>query len=301
MRLFDSSHNLVASAAPLYNGIGTFDGQCQLGNSLYSGCTTTAPQVSLSYNNPSGGQLYLEVVGGTYSNSPSDVNSTTPYTLSVTYPHGNVFPSGIVTAVYSNDTISFSVNVTTYVTTQLYNLAYVQLLDQGQNVLPNTNTSVPGGYLNLVTQANAHGQITGDVQLAPGFAARFPSVGTIYVQVFGYDVLGSTVSLGFSNPINLTGTGAGYLTAYNNLFNPLKGQYATIKYQTSGSGRLTINLYTVVGEKLATLFDGDVPEGMGSVNWNGRNAAGNVVASGVYIVRAQGPGINDTEKIVVIK
>jgi Zn-dependent metalloprotease len=302
LRLFDNGHNLVASAAPPYNGIGTFDGQCQVPQSPpFSGCTTTSPQVTLSYNNPAGGQLYLEVVGGTFSNSPTDVNSTVPYTLSVSYPHGNVFPAGIVTAQFSNDTISFSVNVTTYVTTQLYNLAYVQLLDQGQNVMPNTNTSILGGYLNLNTQTNAHGQITGNVQLAPGFAARFPSVGTIYLQVFGYDVLGSTVSLGVSNAINLTGTGAGSLTAYNNVFNPLKGQYATVKYQTAGSGRLTISLYTVVGERIVTLFDGEVPEGMGSLNWNGRNAAGNVVASGVYIVRAQGPGIDDTQKIVVIK
>lgn len=301
LQLFNSAHQIVASAAPPYNGIGTYGGYCQNGNSQNSGCTTSASSVTLSYNNTSGGQLYLEVVGGTLANSPSDVNSTTPYTLSVTYPHGNALATGIVTASYGGDTISFQVNVTTYVSTQLYHLAYVQLRDQGQNIMANTNTSLAGSVLALTSEQNAGGQINGNVQLQPGYLSSFPAVGTVYLEVFGYDVLGSTVSLGVSNALNLTGTGAGSLTAYNNLFDPLKGQQAVIKYSTSGAGTMKLVIYTVLGEPVTTLFDGPVPEGMGSINWNGRNSAGNVVASGVYIVRGRGPGIDATQKIVVVK
>ena len=301
LQLFNSAHQIVASAAPPYNGIGTYGGYCQNGNSQISGCATSASQVSLSYNNPSGGQLYLEVLGGTLANGPSDVNSTTPYSLSVSYQHGNALASGIVTASYGGDTISFQVNVTTYVSTQLYHLAYVQLRDQGQNAMANTNTSLAGSVLALATQQNSGGQISGTVQLQPGYLSSFPAVGTVYLEVFGYDVLGSTVSLGVSNALNLTGSGAGSLTAYNNLFDPLKGQQAVIKYSTSGSGTMKLVIYTVLGEPVTTLFDGPVPEGMGSINWNGRNSAGNVVASGVYIVRGRGPGIDSTQKIVVVK
>jgi len=304
MRLFDYNHNLVASAEPPYNGIGTLDGFCQLGNSLEFGCSTTESTVKLNYNNPTPGLMFLEVVGGTYVNSPSDVNSTTPYTLRASFPSASALSGGIVVARFSNDTIDFQVNVTTWVTTQVYQFAYAQLRDQSQLVMPNTATHVPpapGDYLTLISSTSAGGQITGSIQLVPGFLSRFPGAGTVYVEVFAYDVLGSTVSLGLSNPINLTGTGAGGITAYNNVFNPLKGQTAIIKYSTGGAGRLTLTIYTVVGERVTTLFDESVPEGLGSVAWNGRNAAGNVVASGVYIVRAKGPGVEDTQKIVVVK
>ncbi len=301
MKLFNSAHQVVASAAPPYNGIGTSGGLCQIGNNAIDGCTTTQQTVSLTYNNPSGGQLYLEVMGGDMGNSASDVNSTTPYSLTIDYPRGDAFASGIVTASYGGDAISFQVAVTTYVSTQLYRLAYVQLRDQGQNPMPNTNSSLAGSLTAVTSQTNSGGQINGTLQLQPGFLSAFPAAGTIYVEVFAYDVLGSTVSLGLSNALNLTGPGAGSLTAYNNIFDPLKGQQAIIKYSTSGAGQMTLTIYTVLGEPVTTLFSGQVPEGMGTVNWNGRNSAGNLVASGVYIVRGRGPGIDATQKIVVVK
>jgi len=316
MFLFDSGHNQVATVAPPYDGIGTADGECldgnlqQGSNQTISGCTTTQQTISMSYQNPSGQLMFVEVVGGTYSNSPSDVYNANPYTLTLNYTRASALSAGIVTATYSNDVISFAVNVATYTTSQPYTLNYVQLRDSSQNVIPNTNTSQGGSDVALTTQTNGHGQITGEITLQPGFAARFPSVGTVYVEVFasttnavlgGASTVNNAISLGLSNAINLTGTGAGYVMAYNNVFNPMKGQQATIKYSTSGSGRMVLTIYTVLGERVTTLFDGQVPEGMGSINWNGRNSRGNLVASGVYIVRAQGPGVDDTQKIVVIK
>jgi flagellar hook assembly protein FlgD len=64
---------------------------------------------------------------------------------------------------------------------------------------------------------------------------------------------------------------------------------------------VVIKLYTLNGTLVCTLFDGDVPAGEGSVDWFGNNSAGNRVASGVYLVNMSGPGINKTQKIVVVK
>jgi Zn-dependent metalloprotease len=304
MFLYDSDHNQVATVAPPYNGIGTVDGECVDGNSTYSGCTTTTQQISMSYNNPTGQQLFVEVVGGTYSNSPSDVNNQNPYTLTVNFPPTGALAAAIVNASYSNDVIAFSVNVATWTTTQVYHLAYVQLRDQGRNVIPNTITSQaqPSSEVVMNTSANGGGQINGDIQLQPGFFSSYPFAGTIYVEVFAYSVLNSTpISLGLSNAINLTGTGSGSVTAYNNVFNPMKGQQAILKWSVASAGRMTMTVFTVIGERVTTIIDEQVPAGLGSVNWNGRNSAGNYVASGVYIVRVQGPGVDDTEKVVVIK
>ena len=107
-------------------------------------------------------------------------------------------------------------------------------------------------------------------------------------------------SLGLSNPINLTATQA-ELTAYNNVFNPAHGQKTTIKYATSSAGHVVIKLFTVTGTYVATLLDADMPAGRGNIDWDGRNVTGSVVASGIYLLRIDAPGIHKTQKIAVIK
>jgi Zn-dependent metalloprotease len=299
IKLFDRSRHQVAAAEPPYNGFGTLDGVCDT-----SDCQTTASQVVLRYNNPSGGLLYAEVVGGTAQNySNSFVHSTIPYALSVSYPQAGALSGGIVNASFDADQIGFTVNVSTFVSNQDWRFAYAQLRNQSLEAMPNTVTHqahVSGDWLDLVSSDSAHGYLTGSVKLVPGFAARFPSVGTVYLEVFGYDVHGSTSSLGLSNPINLTAT-APALAAYNNIFNPMTGGKATVRYATDGPGRLTVKLYTVTGELVSTLYDGPVSGGKGSLDWSGRNMRGSVVASGVYVVRAVGPGLNKTQKIVIVK
>lgn len=142
--------------------------------------------------------------------------------------------------------------------------------------------------------------ISGSVQVSTGLASRFPSAGTVYLEVFATDRMGTLSSMGESNPLNLSSAGA-ELTAYNNLINPLLGQKATIKYAVDAPGHLSVKLYTVTGRLVATLFDGDAPAGKGTLDWNGQNSAGSVVASGIYVVRAVGPGLKATQKIAVVK
>ncbi|OGS40640.1 MAG: hypothetical protein A2506_00560 [Elusimicrobia bacterium RIFOXYD12_FULL_66_9] len=309
IKLFDRSRRLVAVAAPPFDGFGTVDGYCDNVE-----CTTTASQVTLSYNNPTGGLLYLEVVGGdSWQGSASGVNSTLAYSLKVDFPRAGAFQGSIVTATYDNDVIAFNVDVSTFISDQDWRFDHAQLRNQSLSAMPNTQTNVPsraGDYLTLLSSANTGGFITGRVRITPGFAARFPSVGTVYLEVFGYNVRASTMgayvvnasttSLGLSNPLNLTDTQTS-LAAYNNLFNPLRDEKATIKYAVSSPGRLSVKLYTVTGSLVLTLFDDVVPAGKGSLDWNGRNMGGAAVASGVYIVRAQGPGLDKTQKIAIVK
>jgi Zn-dependent metalloprotease len=287
--LYNASHVPVVNAQPPVNTCDNLD------------CNTTAPQVSISYNNPTGGLMYIQVIGGNLGDSVSAVNSSIPYTLSVSFPQNGALSSSRVGAKFDGDTISFTVNTSTFVSVQDWHFAYAQLRDQSNFTMPGTLTNVPGSFLNLVNSSNAYGQITGSVQLVSGFASRFPSVGTVALEVFAYDVTGSTSSMGVSNTLNLSDNVSSDLTAYNNLFNPLQGQKATVKYAVGSSGHVTIKLYTVTGRLVLILFDGDVPAGKGSVDWGGQNMSGNFVASGIYVVRAVGPGLNTTQKIAVIK
>src|SRR5439155_27290017 len=123
--LFDRTHHEVARAAPPYDGTSTVDGACETFD-----CNTSAASVHIVYNNPTGGLLYAEVVGGDSLNgSASGVQSTTPYGLSFLYPRATALTGSIVTATFDNDVISFSVDVTTMVSNQDWRFDAAQLRD----------------------------------------------------------------------------------------------------------------------------------------------------------------------------
>jgi len=297
--LFDRSHREVARSAPPYDGTNTLDGLCETFD-----CNTSVGLLNIVYNNPSGGMLYAQVVGGDSINgSNSGVQSTTPYGISFVYPKAAALAGSIVTATFDNDVISFSVDVTTFISNQDWRYDSAQLRDHALAVIANTqvkNPAIPGNLLTFLTATNASGRVTGQVRVAPGFAARYPGAGTVHLEVFGYNVQGSTASLGLSNALNLTADTA-ELTAYNNVFNPARGEKTTIKYATLNSGRIVIQLFTVTGTFVKTLLDADMPAGKGSMDWDGRNITGNSVASGIYLLRIDGPGIHKTQKIAIIK
>jgi hypothetical protein len=300
LSLFDHYHNMVATEPASFVYCDADD------------CKSSAPTVVLNHDNPAAGQMFLQVAGGF---NESGVNSLLPYTLAFDYPRSGVLAGSVVQASYNNDVISFSVAVTTWPQTQDYYFAYAQLRDQAQNPIANTRTDVAGGFLAGQTPKSALGMITGQVALQPSasatcaacktapcaFSQCHSSVGTVYLEVFGYNVTGRTVSLGLSNPINLATDNGASLTAYNNIFNPKLGQKATVKYEVPSAGHVTIKLYTLGGALVSTLFDNDVPAGEGSVDWSGNNSAGNRVASGVYLVHMAAPGVDKTQKIVVVK
>ncbi len=297
--LYDRSHRLVARAAPPYDGINTIDGSCEVLD-----CTTSQSKVELVYNNPTGGHLYLHVSGGdTLGASASGVQSATPYSLVFDYPKAGALSGTVVTATYDNDLISFSVDVTTFVSIQDWRFSSAQLRDQAFTPLSATRVNIPaqvGDFLTFVSSGSGLGRITGSARLVPGFAARYPAAGTVHLEVFGYNVYGSTMSLGLSNGINLT-TDRAELTAYNNLFNPARGEKATVKYAVTSPGRVVIKLFTNTGIYVATLLDQDMPAGKGSVDWDGRNVNGSGVASGIYVVSIEAPGIRKTQKIAIVK
>lgn len=94
----------------------------------------------------------------------------------------------------------------------------------------------------------------------------------------------------------------GTVTLTDNLISPRSGTTATkISINFYGGGSAKAGLYTIDGRRVATLLDGDVPAGVVNLTWNGVNAAGAAVPSGVYILRVTGPKLDAKEKIVVIR
>lgn len=295
LTLLDSSRRPLASAGPVIsNGIAGF---CQGGID----CRTTDSSVVLTYDNPSSGQFYLLVTGAfTEDEGPSVTSSAVPYSLSFSYEPSGVFSGQIVQASFDNDLISFSVGVSSFAV-QEYVFDHAQLRDQSLSVLALTDSSLSSPLLAFVSSSTVlGGGIQGRLRLQPGFDSRYPSVGTVFVEIFGKDRLGRVHSLGLSQGLNLT-SAKSELKAFNNVFNPLKGEKATIRYETQSAGHVSLKLYTLNGTLVKVLVDEDKPAGKGSVLWEGVNLGGRTVASGIYLIHLKAPGISQTKKVVVVK
>ncbi len=87
------------------------------------------------------------------------------------------------------------------------------------------------------------------------------------------------------------------LSNYPNPFNPS----TTIPFEISNSGRVILRVYDARGALVRTLRDEAVSAGIHKIVWDGRDAAGVQVATGVYFVRLVAGDVTMTRKLVMIK
>jgi hypothetical protein len=95
--------------------------------------------------------------------------------------------------------------------------------------------------------------------------------------------------------------GASALTILSLVPNPFNPS-TQILFETRTSGRVTMEIYNVDGSRVVTVPVGHVGPGTHWTQWDGRDASGEDVASGVYFVRLRGGrGESQTVKAVVIR
>ncbi len=91
------------------------------------------------------------------------------------------------------------------------------------------------------------------------------------------------------------------VTILNNVINPLKGEKTVLSYDLKKRGGVTINIFSLSGDVVKTLYKGTQPAGSYSFTWDGKNSGGRVVARGIYFIRVVGPGISEYRKVLVVK
>jgi hypothetical protein len=85
---------------------------------------------------------------------------------------------------------------------------------------------------------------------------------------------------------------------FPNPFNPA----TTIQYGLPKSGRITLRVYDLLGKVVVTLVDQELKEaGYHAAVWNGRNAAGDLVASGIYFARVQVGNFVQIRKMLLVE
>lgn len=281
-------------------------------------CYTYSPSVTLDYSVPKAGRYYLvvsAVPNGNFGNSNGA--SPVPYTLNLFRSPAGSASAWLYSSGFDSDQISVSVPYSKFamdsapssstLTSAEIQFEYAQLRDYDYSPIALARTNLPGSYLKTTvsnwtyntTDISGTPLLSGVVQLQPGFAARYPGVGTVYLEVFGRNHLGNVVSLGVSNAVNLTASAA-EATAYNNIITGA-GNRALIKYAVTSGGSLSIKIYTQSGALVKTVYDGPAAAGKGTCEWDGTNSGGGKAASGIYFVKVKGPGLDKIIKIAVVR
>ena len=83
---------------------------------------------------------------------------------------------------------------------------------------------------------------------------------------------------------------------YPNPFNPS----TVIPYQLLTSTHVRLEVFNVLGQRIATLVDGEQSAGFHTAQWDGTDAAGRAVGAGVYIYRLSGGGLTVSRRMVLV-
>jgi len=87
------------------------------------------------------------------------------------------------------------------------------------------------------------------------------------------------------------------LRNHPNPFNPS----TTVSFIHPGSGAVNLAVYNLKGQKVKTLYYGDLPQGHHSFIWDGRDESGSSVASGIFFVMIETQGRRQSHKMILMK
>lgn len=82
-----------------------------------------------------------------------------------------------------------------------------------------------------------------------------------------------------------------------NPFNPV----TTIRFDVARAGHVTLEVYDVLGRRVRTLVDRDLPASHRKLTWDGTDDRGATVTTGVYFLRLVAPGATETRKMIMVK
>jgi hypothetical protein len=92
-------------------------------------------------------------------------------------------------------------------------------------------------------------------------------------------------------------TATALMQNFPNPFNPS----TTLTFDVAQAGNVSIQVYDVSGRLLATLLNSYKEIGRHRVEWNGKNANGSLVPSGIYFYRMRAAGFEVTKKMILVR
>ena len=98
-------------------------------------------------------------------------------------------------------------------------------------------------------------------------------------------------------PDEIRPTGFSLSQNYPNPFNPT----TNFRFTLPKSSHVKIEIFNIVGQRVATVVDGDMKAGLYTADWNGRDESGKTVSSGIYFYRMRADDFSDMKKMVLVK
>ena len=131
---------------------------------------------------------------------------------------------------------------------------------------------------------------------ATGETGGFPYLSVI-LQAANVDGSGSRTTSGLGAIPTASGTAPSVTAAAPNPF-----VFETqVTYALPADGRVTLRIYTTAGRLVRTLVDASLPAGVRHARWDGKDAAGNPVASGVYFLKFSAGTVERTQRILRLR
>jgi Tol biopolymer transport system component len=148
----------------------------------------------------------------------------------------------------------------------------------------------PRGVTVTATGPRSFEAVDADPSLRAGGEVEY----TLYARADdgGWDLLGTEVV-----EIAPPSAGARLIGAYPNPFNP----HTTISFAVNRPHHVRIEIHDAAGRRVTTLVDVTYPAGDHEIRWNGRDAAGREVASGIYFLRFEAGKSTESRKLVLVR
>ncbi len=162
-------------------------------------------------------------------------------------------------------------------------------------VTPNAEFSL---VCSICWDPDPDGQLGGD-SAPSNTSASLPVIDNVYTITIDHDGDGLPDEGATDVPEDEVVTGGTRLLQNRpNPFNPT----TTVSFVVAGSPTdVTLAVYDISGRRVATLVDGRVGPGEHKVVWDGTDASGRAVASGVYFARLESGAARDVAKMILLK
>ena len=170
----------------------------------------------------------------------------------------------------------------------LYDLEHYTDLGDGGDVWPGSTSA---DTFNTLTLPNSNSYLAGGSFVAvENISAAAPTMYANFKVAFVSGTDGNGDNAVLPNSIDLHQN-------YPNPFNPT----TTISFNSTAAGKANLQIFNIVGARVRTLVDGDVSSGTTDVIWDGRDDAGDEVASGIYLYRLSLDGQEQVKKMMLVR
>ena len=156
----------------------------------------------------------------------------------------------------------------------------------------------------LVPVANIAGIMTGLADATGEYIADF--TWTVYADD-GYDEVEAsngprtiTVDVGWYLGIDDVAAVPGVFALHQNYPNPFN-PVTTIRYDVPEQAHVTMEIYNLLGQRVATLVNGIQEPGYHAILWNGTNMSGAAMSSGMYFYHIQAGDFRSVKKLILVK